>query len=109
MHEAEALEVLPDAPGAAEGVLKEHPETRRRIARVLELAEGFETAYGLELLASVYWISRDDPEAARDAERAVEGVQSWTPRKGRMFTADHIRAAWTALRDHGWIHAPTTV
>lgn len=105
--EAEPLRLLPGAGEAAEAVLDAHPETRQRIARVLQLADGFETSYGLELLASVHWISREDSAAALDPDRVVRDVQSWTTRKGRMFTREHIHRAWQALRDRGWLEVPS--
>lgn len=103
VQEAEPLTILPGAEEAATPVLDVHPETRRRIERVLELADGFETAYGLELLASVHWAAHEDATAAVDPDRAESDVRAWSPRKGRMFTTDHIRTAWTALRDRGWL------
>jgi O-acetyl-ADP-ribose deacetylase (regulator of RNase III) len=106
VQEAEPLTVLPGAAEAAAPVLDEHPETRERIERVLALAEGFETAYGLELLASIHWVAHEDAGAAADPERAEQDVRAWTPRKGRMFTPAHVRTAWAALRDHGWLSAP---
>ena len=64
---------------------------------MLELARGYETPYGLELLASVHWISREDPVgSADDIDRLVDQVREWTPRKGRMFTEKHIRSALEA-------------
>jgi len=109
VQEAEPLEVMPGACEAADPVLRQHPETRTRIKRVLELAEGFDSAYGLELLASVHWVAKDDPAVADDPARAVQNVQSWTRRKARIFTADHITAAWQALRDRGWLQVPAQV
>jgi O-acetyl-ADP-ribose deacetylase (regulator of RNase III) len=101
--EAEPLEVMTGAFKAAEPVLVQHPETQSRIKRVLELAEGFDSAYGLELLASVHWVVKEDPAVADDSARAVQLVQSWTHRKARLFTTEHITAAWNALRDRGWL------
>lgn len=103
VEKAEALTLLPGAEDAARPVLDLHPETRKRIERVLELADGFETAYGLELLASVHWAAHEDPAAADDPTRAEADVRAWSPRKGRMFTTDHIRTAWSTLRDRGWL------
>jgi O-acetyl-ADP-ribose deacetylase (regulator of RNase III) len=101
--EAEPLEVLPGAVEAASMTLREHPETDRRIDRVLDVVSGFESMYGLELLASVHWIGAHDPVAAASPERMVRDVQSWSPRKGRMFSDEHIRTAWETLRDRGWL------
>ncbi len=106
VQEAEPLSVLPGASEAAAPVLNEHPETRQRIERVLALAEGFETAYGLELLASIHWVTHEDAGAATDPERAEQGVRAWTPRKGRMFTTSHIQTAWAALYEKGWLSTP---
>ena len=36
---------------------------RARMNRVAKLIEGFEDAYGLELLSSVHWVMRKNPEA----------------------------------------------
>jgi hypothetical protein len=94
---------LPGATEDARVVLDEHPETERRIVRVLELADGFDTPYGLELLASVHWIAHENSTTNLDIDQVVEQVQSWTPRKGRMFTEKHIRSAWESLRDKGWV------
>jgi O-acetyl-ADP-ribose deacetylase (regulator of RNase III) len=103
VQEAEPLTVLPGAAGAAASVLDDHPETQHRIERVLTLADGFESAYGLELLASVHWIVHEDAEAASDPECVERGLQTWTARKGRLFTTEHVQTAWQALRDRGWL------
>lgn len=108
VQEAEPLTVLPGSLDEAKPVLEEHPETSRRIERVLHLAEGFESAYGLELLASVHWISQHEPETAGDPRLVVQRVQQWTSRKGRMFSEDHILTAWQALRDRGWMRTLAT-
>jgi O-acetyl-ADP-ribose deacetylase (regulator of RNase III) len=100
---AEPLDVLPGAVGDAEAFLSDHPETEERIGRVLDLADGYETPYGLELLASIHWIASEQPEISGDVATLTEKVQSWTPRKGRMFTERHIRNAWEILRGKGWI------
>lgn len=53
----------------AEKALIAPPETAARVERVLGLADGFESAYGMELLASVHWVgTHEDPNAATDAD-----------------------------------------
>lgn len=100
---AEPLTVLPRAAERARPVLRENPATVRRIQEVLELANGFESTYGLELLATVHWLaSQDRPHAATELE-VTKQVQEWSPRKNRMFTPQHIRIALDALIQHGWL------
>lgn len=101
VEQAEPLRLLPGAEDAAQPVLDQHPETRARIDRVLDLIEGFESAYSLELLATVHWLIAH--ERAHDLEAVVAAVQSWSPRKGRMFTPEHIRIALEALESRGWV------
>lgn len=105
VQEAEPLEVMQGAFEAAEPVLGQHPETQARIKRVLELADGFDSAYGLELLASVHWVAKEETAVVDDSALAVQLVQSWTRRKARLFTAEHITAAWQRLRERGWLPA----
>src|SRR5690606_7020072 len=45
------LSLVPGAVEGAEAVFAAHPETRQRFDRISKLVEGFETPYGLELLA----------------------------------------------------------
>lgn len=94
---------LTPAPGAvaeAEELLDEHPETKARMEQVLDLANGYESAYGLELLATVHWVAAGAPEGTTD-EAVASKVAEWSPRKARMFTPKHVDSALNALRSHG--------
>ncbi|WP_226436652.1 hypothetical protein [Rhodococcus yananensis] len=97
--DADPIRVLPDAVDEATGVLTGHPDTAARVERVLELIDGFESMYSMELLATVHWVMTEDPAAADDWQRTVSLVHEWTPRKRRTFTEDHIRIAWSTLRE----------
>jgi O-acetyl-ADP-ribose deacetylase (regulator of RNase III) len=99
--DAEPLAVIPGAAEEAETVLKDSTETRERIDRVLDLAVGFESAYGLELLATVHWLATHD--AAADDEALIKRVWEWSPRKARMFTDEHVQAALETLRERDWL------
>jgi O-acetyl-ADP-ribose deacetylase (regulator of RNase III) len=98
------LDLLPGAANQAYDYLRSHPETEERFNRVASLVQGFETPYGLELLATVHWVvTHVDPSAANDPDAVVRHVQEWSPRKGRLFTERHIKLAWERLRDGGWL------
>ncbi|MGB3683118.1 MAG: macro domain-containing protein [Rubrobacteraceae bacterium] len=95
------IELLPGAKDEARSYLWDHPETEEHLRRAARLIEGFETPYGMELLATVHWTA-ERKEAASLAE-AVQIVQNWTSRKGDLFDEQHIEVAWEHLENEGWI------
>lgn len=105
--ESETLRLLPGAVDEARKALTEATATQERIDRVLHLAEGFESAYGLELLSTVHWLSeRGD---GSDVDTITRGMNAWSPRKGRLFMEAHIREALRTLTEREWLPAPVTV
>ena len=104
VQEAEVIETLPGAMADADEALSTNPAVVERMDRVFRLVDGFESPYGLELLASVHWVStRDDSGPTDELDVAVQRVQEWSGRKQRMFTEDHIAAAFERLRAQGWL------
>lgn len=71
------------------------------IAKVDDLVEGFESSEGLELLASVHWVCRE--EDANSSKRAYELVHSWNKHK-EMFTEFQVESALSHLRSLGWLN-----
>ena len=93
-----------DAVRQAKEYLTANPITLERFDRVRSLIEGYETPYGLELLATVHWVAtRENLFAASDVDQAVEGVHRWNKRKRELFPATHIGLAWERLNSLGWI------
>lgn len=101
--DAEPLEPLPGAATVAEFLLADEGETRSRIDRVLALVSGFDSMYGLELLATVHWVATR--EQSTDAQDLVRRVQDWSPRKRELFSARHIEIAHEKLVAEGWVTA----
>jgi O-acetyl-ADP-ribose deacetylase (regulator of RNase III) len=101
------IELLPGAVDEASTFLAGKSDSLARLERVARLIEGFETPYGMELLASVHWVGhrggpgRDAPAA--DAEQACAQIHAWNPRKQRVFKPEHIRTAWNQLEEQGWM------
>jgi O-acetyl-ADP-ribose deacetylase (regulator of RNase III) len=101
-----SIRLLDGAAEEADAFLKTNPDTYQRLQRVTQLIEGFETPYGLELLATIHWLAYyENPAIQEDVEAAVQGVHAWSERKQRMFRPEHIRIAWEWLYDQGWINA----
>jgi len=94
------IELDLEAAERAEKFLEGHPETHRRFERVADLIEGFETPFGMELLATVHWVAAQ--EGASTPDKALAGTYAWNDRK-RMFTERHIRLAWDVLQGKGWL------
>jgi O-acetyl-ADP-ribose deacetylase (regulator of RNase III) len=92
---------LPGAVEEAEAFLADHPETRERYERVVELIDGFETPYGLELLATTHWVATHEDAGAPSA--AAERVRAWSQRKQHLFTDEHVAVAWKRLEEGGWL------
>ena len=69
------------------------------------LIEGFEDAYGLELLSSVHWVMQRNPEARANSEAAVAAVHKWNVRKRHTLRTELILAAWERLRVQDWIES----
>ena len=56
----------------AHNYLEQNPEANERLEKVSNLITGFETPYGMEMLATIYWVvTKEDPQAAEDCEKAI--------------------------------------
>jgi O-acetyl-ADP-ribose deacetylase (regulator of RNase III) len=98
------ISLLPDAEKAADHFLRKDPRAAGHLQRVADLVDGFETPYGMELLASVHWAAVHDGEVS-DAESAIAAMARWNNRKRRLFRPAHIRLAWERLQAEGWVKA----
>ena len=102
------IELLPGAVDEASAFLADKRDSLTRLEQVADLIEGFETPYGMELLATVHWVAhyggRQGEAPAADVDAATNVVHAWNPRKQNIFKPDHIRAAWMQLAQRGWMH-----
>ena len=94
------IELKPEAAAHAETFLQAHRITQERFDRVVDLIGGFETPYGMELLATVHWVAAQ--EGAKTPEQATDKTYAWNDRK-RMFRPEHINKAWDILDKKGWL------
>ena len=98
--DSEQLELIPGAVDDANRILATNADTKARFARVADLVEGFETPFGMELLATVHWVGTR--EGAKDPAAATKGIYAWNDRK-RCFSPEQIRVAWETLSAKGWL------
>lgn len=93
------LELLPGVVEQAAPLLQEDGAAQARFDRVANLVEGFETPFGLELLATVHWVM--SREGAQMEDNVIKATHAWNKRK-RRFSAHQIALARTILCSKGW-------
>jgi O-acetyl-ADP-ribose deacetylase (regulator of RNase III) len=92
----------------ATALLDEDPGGQAQLEAVLNLVDGFETPYSLELLATVHFAGIQPPPTS-DPEELTRRVTAWSLRKARMFTDKHVRLAAERLTDRRLLAAPASI
>ena len=97
------IEPTPDALQEAAVFAATHglDEIDARVDRVGELIEGFQSPYGMELLATVHWVARH--EDARTPADARTAIGRWNARKQTLMSPAHVAVAWQRLEQGGWL------
>ena len=78
-------------------------QTNSRVERISKLISGFETPYGMELLATVHWAATQSPTPG-DFEEVFRRIQNWSERKRDLMGRDHVKAAYGRLASQGWLN-----
>lgn len=97
------LELVPGALEDANVFLEKRNTTTNNLNKVSELVEGFETPFGLELLATVHWVASRDIEPSVD--HVIEQTYAWNERK-KQFSPRQIELALGVLNTRGWLPTP---
>ena len=95
--------LIGDAIREASTFLSQDKESEQRFECLARLIRGFETPYGMELLATVYWVVKENPDTAEDADKVIEKVSNWNERKKRLMKPNHIKKAWERLKSESWL------
>lgn len=93
------LRLVPGAYDDAMNFLNNKAVTQERFKRVSDLVEGFESPFGLELLATVHWII--DKEKIQHVEDVIEKTYAWNQNK-KQFSKRQIMIAADVLVRKGW-------
>lgn len=80
--------LLAGAVQQAEQFLADDAEAAQRLQQVGQLIEGFETPYGMELLATVHWVANENKTL--DNNVIQQGVTGWNTRKAKLMQPKHI-------------------
>ncbi|MBX3670434.1 MAG: macro domain-containing protein [Rhodocyclaceae bacterium] len=103
------IEPTEDALAEAEAFIANegHAALSAHVERVARLIEGFQSSYGMELLASVHWVAAREP-GVRSVDEAITAVQGWNDRKKLLMQPNHIKLAWQRLAGEGWLSGRTS-
>ena len=95
------LQLVPGALDEARALLNDKADTQAHFASVSNLVDGFESPFGLELLATVHWIAIRTTHA-RDLAEIVRHTHRWNESK-KQFTPRQIKLAYHVLWGKGWL------
>ena len=96
------LQLVPGALEEATKALSANSETRTRFDRVDDLVQGFESAFGLELLATVHWVVTR--QGATTDDEVVKRTYAWNECKQR-FSPEQIIRTRDVLAEKDWLAA----
>jgi O-acetyl-ADP-ribose deacetylase (regulator of RNase III)/uncharacterized protein YwgA len=69
-----------------------------RLHNVLQLVQGFQSAYSLELLASVDYIN--DSTSVTTTDQVMDQIASWSKRKTAIFKEEYVQVAMDHLKEY---------
>ena len=93
------IRIISGADMDAYDYLQQHVETMQRIDRVTNLIDGYETPYGMELLATVHWVAKYEATTLDDI---ISHTYSWGSQKNK-FTQRQIGMAYERLIAKKWL------
>ncbi len=73
-------------------------DQKKRLQTLLQLIEGFESPYGLELLATIDFICKQ--EKIQKVEDIKQQIGNWTKRKKEIMKPHHIEIAYNRLQEY---------
>lgn len=79
------IELMQGAIEEADRFLEAHQDSYRRLKKIDDVIDGFETPYGMELLSSVHWVTVHGDPLASDADAAIQRIHQWNARKQKCF------------------------
>jgi len=93
----------------ADDCLRQNLDIQDKLEKISNLIDGYETPYGLELLATVHWAAKYNT-IDHDAETVIKAVHDWEPtkpewnqRKKTLMKNTHIKSALERIKQQGWL------
>lgn len=93
------INLVPGAVEDASSFLKDYPDANAHLDNVIDLVEGFESPFGLELLSTVHWVVNS--LGASSLEETIATTHAWNNHK-KQFSERQIEIAYKVLKSKGW-------
>lgn len=93
------ISIRQQAFSEAHALLAQNSDSMARVERVAVLIQGFESAFGLELLATVHWVIHKMNTI--EPENIIRRIYQWGPQK-KKFSPRQIELAVGRLNECGW-------
>jgi O-acetyl-ADP-ribose deacetylase (regulator of RNase III)/uncharacterized protein YwgA len=97
------IRLLEGAIGEADAFLLQKNNYLEKINHIEKLIDGFETPFGMELLATVHWVAVRECNQPLSNTEIISKVHQWNERKKNLFQSNHIDAAIGRLVEEKWI------
>jgi len=76
------------------------PEHKKRLDNLIELINGFESAFSLEILATVDFVKKENHNKIVE-EEIIQAIHNWSERKRSLFKEKYIQIAANHLENYG--------
>lgn len=76
------------------------PEHKQRLDNLIQLIDGFESAFSLEILATVDFVKNENHNKIVE-EDIIQAIHNWSERKRSLFKAKYIQIAANHLENYG--------
>lgn len=77
------------------------PDQTNRLELLSEMIEGFESTFGLELLATVGYALQQCPQCSK--EEIIDDIQQWTKREKEIFTPHLISVSYDRIKESNMV------
>jgi O-acetyl-ADP-ribose deacetylase (regulator of RNase III) len=93
----EPLELQYDKLQEVSDYVKKELSSQQRviIKQLIKLIDGFQSALSIEILASIDFIKKENPNISK--EDAINKIRSWSERKRKLFLDKYLDIAWNHL------------
>ena len=97
------IRLMESAINEADIFLLPYKEYTNNINKIAQLVDGFETPFGMELLATVHWIVKNECNDNYSHQEVITKIHHWSERKKSLFKPNHIEIALEHLSNEHWI------